>query len=300
MENPDENSPAETKKQGRWLRWAILGLALGNLFVWMAVGETAEQKMLEVRFFDVGQGDAVFVQLPNGVQVLIDGGPNSQVLEKLGQVMSFYDRDIDWMILSHPEKDHLAGLLAVLKNYQIHNIIWSGIAKDNAESKEWSDLVAREGANVVIARPGGIFALGGEPDSFLEILAPDTAASGSSKNANDLSVAAKLTYGARSFLFTGDAAVKEEESALIAGSGRIDILKVAHHGSKTAASEIFMAGVLPAAAVISSGKNNSYGHPHPEVLELLSKYDIKTLRTDESGDIVFKTDGNNLFVKTEK
>ena len=300
MKNSDENSPAETKKQGRWLKWAILGLALANLFVWLAAGEAADQKILEVWFFDVGQGDAAFAQLPNGVQVLIDGGPNSQVLEKLGQAMPFYDRDIDWIILSHPEKDHLAGLIAVLKNYQIHNIIWSGISKDNAESKEWSDLVGREGANVVIARPGEIFALGNGPGSFLEILAPDAAGSNLSKNVNDLSVAAKLTFGARSFLFTGDAAVKEEESSLLANSGTVDVLKVAHHGSKTSASEIFMTDIMPAAAVISVGENNSYGHPHSEVLELLSKYDIKTLRTDESGNIVFKTDGEHLFLSTQK
>jgi len=300
MENPDENSLGEMKKHSRWLRWSVLVLALANLFAWLAVGETAERKMLEVRFFDVGQGDAAFAQFPDGTQVLIDGGPNGRVLEKLGQAMPFYDRDIDWIVLSHPEKDHLAGLIAVLENYQIHNIVWSGIAKDNAESKKWGELVAKEGANIAIARPGEIFALGGEESGFLEILSPDAAASDSKTSANDLSVAVKLAYGARSFLFTGDAAAKEEESTLLAGSGQTDVLKVAHHGSKTAASEIFMAGVLPTAAVISAGKNNSYGHPHPEVLELLSKYDIKTLRTDESGDIVFQTDGERIFLSTEK
>jgi competence protein ComEC len=290
-------------KPKKIIKFAILGLIFANLFVWLAVFGNEQQKMLEVWFFDVGQGDAAFAQLPSGAQIIIDGGPNDSVVAKLGKVMPFYDRDIDWMVLSHPERDHVDGLLAVLKNYRVHNIIWSGIPKDTAESKEWTDLVAKEGANVVIARPGEKFALGGDPDCVLEILAPDTSDAGnlsSGRSSNDLSVVARLEYGQRSFLFTGDATDKEEEFSWAADPEPVDVLKVAHHGSKTSADDIFMADLLPAAAVISVGAGNSYGHPNQETLEMLGKYDIKTLRTDQGGDILFRTDGEHIFLSTEK
>jgi len=300
MDNTAGSQTENDARQNKFARFLIIGLILANLFLWLAVWNNSQRRYLEVSFFDVGQGDAALAQLPNGAQILIDGGPSAAVLEKLGQTLPFYDRDIDWVVLSHPERDHLAGLLAVIENYRVRNIIWSGIAKDNAESRKWSDLIAREGANVVIARPGESFALGASPESILQVLAPESAVSGSGRSANDQSVAVRLVYGARSFLFTGDATSKEEESVLSVGFGGTDVLKVAHHGSKTSADEVFMAGILPSAAVISVGAGNSYGHPSRETLDLLGKYDIKTLRTDESGDIVFQTDGNSLFVKTQK
>lgn len=284
----------------RWPKWLVLGLVFINLFVWLAVFSNARQGMLEVSFFDVGQGDAAFAQTPDGVQILFDGGPDSTVLEKLGQVMPFYDRDIDWVVLSHPERDHLAGVLAVLKNYRVHNIIWSGISKDNAESEEWSNLIARENANIVVAYPGEKLDLGGAPDCSLEILGPAAGTTSTGSSSNDLSVMVRLVYGQRTFLFTGDATNKEEETALLVDSARVDVLKVAHHGSKTSADDGFVADLLPAAAVISVGMGNSYGHPNQETLDLLGKYDIKTLRTDQGGDISFRTDGVNLFLKTEK
>ncbi|MFZ3073630.1 MAG: MBL fold metallo-hydrolase [Minisyncoccales bacterium] len=300
MEKPGENSRKAGEKQDQWIKWLVLGLALANFFVWLAIFGNSQRKYLEVKFFDVGQGDAAFAQLPNGVQILIDGGPGGAVLDKLGAAMPFYDRDIDWVVLSHADRDHLAGLLAVLKNYQVRNIIWSGAVKDNAESEEWGDLIAKEGANLVIARPGRMLVLGFDPDCVLKILAPTGGVLNSSQSANDSSVVARLVYGRRSFLFTGDATVKEEKTAFSVDPEPADVLKVAHHGSKTSVDEAFTAGLFPAAAVISAGLNNSYGHPHQETLDLLAKYDIKTLRTDQNGDIVFKTDGELLFLKTEK
>jgi competence protein ComEC len=284
-------------KNNKWAKWVVLGLVFVNLFVWLAVWWNAQRRDLEVTFFDVGQGDAAFAQLPNGVQVLFDGGPDAGVLEKLGQAMPFYDRDIDWVVLSHTDRDHLAGLISVLKNYRVRNIIWSGISDEDAEDTEWNRLVAQEGADVVLASFGEKFALGNAQDCFLEILSPAAGAPASGQSQNELSVAVKLTYGARSFLFTGDAPDGADTARL---AGNADILKVAHHGSKYSTSGAFLANLLPAAAVISAGRNNSYGHPSPQVLEMLSKYDIKTLRTDQNGDISIRTNGESLFVKTEK
>ncbi len=279
----------------------VFGLVLANLFVWLAAAQNSQNKYLEASFFDVGQGDAAFIQAPNGIQILIDGGPDSGILEKMGQTMPFYDRDIDWIVLSHPDRDHLAGLLAVLKNYRVHNILWSGIPKKTAESDKWLDMIAKEGSKIVMARAGNLVELGQNPRFALEILAPGESAAKTADDSNEASVVVRVIFGGRYFVFTGDAADGEER--VIAASNpnlRADVLKIAHHGSKYSANEGFFEDLLPAAAVISVGAANSYGHPSAEVLEMLAKYDIKILRTDQNGDILFRTDGNQIFLKTQK
>jgi len=296
MAGKANNLPVEREGSDRLAKWMVLILGLANLFVWLAVLDNSRDRYLEVSFFDVGQGDAAFAQLPNRVQVLFDGGPDASVLEKLGEAMPFYDRDIDWVVLSHTDRDHLAGLIDVLRNYRVRNIIWSGIADGDAEDAEWKQLLAGEGATVVVASAGEKFALSQDPDCFLEILSPRSGGT-SDQDQNELSVAVKLTYGARSFLFTGDA--EDDANTAIMAQGA-DVLKVAHHGSKYSTNESFLAGLLPAAAVISVGGGNPYGHPSSQVLDLLGKYDIKTVRTDQSGNVLFRTNGESLFLKTEK
>lgn len=287
-------------KKNRWVHWVVLGLMLANLFVWLAVVSNLQRHELDVWFFDVGQGDAALAQINGDTQILIDGGPDSGVLEKLGKTMPFYDRDIEWLILSHTDRDHLAGVLAVLKNYRVHNIIWSGIGDDDAEDDEWRRLIASEGAAIVTDAAGKKHILARDPDCVLEILAPSENEKNLDKSQNEFSEVVKLTYGQRSFLFSGDAKSVADGFAGAAASPRADVLKLAHHGSRYSTEAGFLAQVSPAAAVISSGFGNTYGHPHQEVLEMLAKYDIKTLRTDKSGDILIRTDGVNLFVKTEK
>ncbi len=292
----------ETKdnKAKQWFRRAVLGLACANFFIWLAIADAAARGDVEVWFFDIGQGDAAFIQSPEGVQIIIDGGPGQAILEKLPKAMPFYDRQIDWMILSHPDSDHLAGLLAVLQNYQVDNIIWSGIGKDTSECRKWEELIAAEGANIFEVLAGDKFNLG-RSDLSVEILSPESGDENSAKDSNNLSVAARVVYGDFSSLFAGDIDSKEEQKILDKNPGlRAGVLKIAHHGSKYSANDEFAAGLMAAAAVISCGENNAYGHPHQEVLDLLEKYDIKTLRTDINGDIVFRTDGERIFVRTQK
>jgi len=135
--------------------WLVLGLLMAmNALAWLVILELGESGVLEVGFFDVGQGDAIFIETPDGFQVLIDGGPDLTVLEKLGKEMPFYDREIDLIILTHPEHDHLFGLLEVLKRYEIKNILWTGIIRDTAEWEEWKRLIGEEGAEIKIAQAG--------------------------------------------------------------------------------------------------------------------------------------------------
>lgn len=290
----------KNEKKQEWFKWAALGLICANLFVWLVLAESGRQKFTEVRFFDVGQGDAAFVQTARGTQIIIDGGPGNSVLEKLGRAMPFYDRQIDWMILSHPDSDHLSGLLAVLENYRVDNIVWSGIGKDSDECRQWEAMIAREGARIFEVSAPDRFSLDGG-DVVVEILLPESESAGAKESSNNLSVAARIIHKNRAFLFAGD--IDAEKEALLFGANpdlRADVLKIAHHGSKYSANEEFTAGLATAAAVISCGKDNRHGHPHPETLDLLEKYDIKTLRTDDDGNIVFRTDGERVFVRTQK
>lgn len=252
---------------------------------------------LEVTFFDVGQGDSIFIETPQNQQILIDGGPNETVLEKLGKEIFFWDRTIDLIVLTHPEKDHMAGLIEVLKRYKVENILWTGVVRDTAEYREWQRLVKEEGANIYIASSG--LRIYGGPTSRgrydLVVLHPFESLEGKElKDSNNTSIVVRLVFGETSFLFTGDA-YQSAERELIKKGAEIDtdVLKVAHHGSKTSSAEEFIEAVSPEIAVISVGQDNKYGHPHPEVLEVLQKYGRNILRTDQNGDIKIISNGIN-------
>jgi len=278
---------------------AFLGLL--NVFVWLIVYDLSKACFLEVTFLDVGQGDAIFIETPQRNQILIDGGPNSAILEKLNTRMPFWDRTIDLIILTHPESDHLTGLIEVLKRYKVENILWTGIIKDTNEYQEWEKLVENEDAEIKIAQAGQRINLSTyETDKYIEVLYPFESLAGQEfKDSNNTSIVAKLVFGKNSFLFTGDTYKSVEKELIEKGiSINSDVLKVAHHGSKTSTSQDFVREVFPQIAVISAGRNNSYGHPHQETLDTLAKYDITIFRTDLQGDIEIISDGKNYGVST--
>ena len=273
---------------------AILGvLILADVFILCAVFDLNRPNHLEVVFFNVGQGDGAFIETPNRQQVLIDGGPDSSILKKLAKEMPFYDRTLDLVILSHPEKDHLAGLLEVLKRYKVRNILWTGVVRETAEYREWERLIKEEGADITIARAGQRIFLQERPDIFIDILYPSQNLEGETmKDSNDSSVVARLSFGSDSFLFPGDASSKVEDKLNEQGL-KSTVLKISHHGSKTSTSESFLKEVSPKTAVISVGENN-YGHPALEVLARLQKFGINVLITKINGDIKIISAGNNF------
>ena len=278
--------------------FVILGILFFlNILAWIAVYDLSKPQFLEVTFFDVGQGDAIFIETPKLHQILIDGGPDSVILEKLGGKMPFWDRSIDLVILTHPEHDHLAGLLEVLKRYKIETILWTGIIRNTSEYKEWLNLIQEEGAKIKISQASQKIKL--TENIYLDILSPFENLEGQEfKNSNNTSIVSRLNFGEASFLFTGDI-FKSVERKLIEKDIFLDsdILKVGHHGSKTSTSEEFLAEVTPEVAIISVSKDNRYGHPHQETLETLKKYGIRVLRTDGEGDIKIISDGTNLIIK---
>ena len=277
--------------------FGILGILFFlNILAWIAVYDLSQPHFLEVNFFDVGQGDAIFIETPQRHQILIDGGPDSTILEKLTKEMPFWDRSIDLIILTHPDADHLSGLIEVLKRYKVEKILWTGIVKDTPAYQEWLKLIENEKAIIFIAQAGQRIKAG---RAYWDILWPMENLEGKElKNTNNTSIIAKLVFGVNSFLFTGDA-YKSVEKKLIESGANLDsdILKVSHHGSKTSTSEEFIEKVSPKTAIISVGKDNKYGHPHQEVLETLAKYDINILRTDLQGDIKILCNSQSLKQK---
>ena len=288
------------KKDKKWNLGILIALICFNILAWIAVYDLSQPAFLEVIFFDVGQGDAIFIETPKKHQILIDGGPGVVILEKLAKSMPFYDRTIDLIILTHPEFDHLSGFNEVLKKYKVSNILWTGIVRDTAEYKEWKKLIEEEKTEIFIAKAGQKILWESETNNYMEVLYPFENLEGKVfEDSNNTSIISKLVFGKNSFLFTGDA-YKNVEGELINKKAEIDsdVLKVSHHGSKTSSSEEFIKSVSPQIAVISAGIGNKYGHPHQEVLELLEKYDIKILRTDKDGDIKIISDGKNYAISS--
>jgi len=264
---------------------------------WTAVFSQArseDNQLLKVTFFDVGQGDSAFIETPGGRQILIDGGPDNTILRKLGEELPFYDRDIDLVILTHPEADHLNGIIEVLKSYNVHLVADPGIMKDTGAYQEYQDVLEESRVPYRTLRAGDRIVIG--ENIVFDILNPQIA---TYREINNNSIVARLTYKKHSFLFTADIEKPVEyelakENAPLIDS---DVLKVGHHGSKTSSTKLFLAAVSPDLAVISVGRNNSYGHPTQDVLENLKEYGIKVLRTDIDGDVKVLSDGENLTIE---
>lgn len=275
------------------LKYYFLGLLLLiTFFVWYAVFAESGGG-LTVVFLDVGQGDAIFIQAPNGNQILIDGGPNNAALRELSKIMPFYDRSIDMIIETHPDSDHINGLVKVLRRYNVGLIMKPGVESDNSAYQEIKKIIQEKNIKDVFARRGMKINLG--EDVYLDILFPDRDVSG--LETNTASITAKLVYGNNCFLFTGDSpkAIEQYLVSIDKESLECDVLKMAHHGSKTSTSESFLGYVNPEYAIISVGKDNKYGHPNQEILDLLKQFKVSVFRTDESGAIKIKSDGENLL-----
>jgi len=278
-----------------WL-FVVEILFLLNVFAWQEVFALANSQNLAVNFLNVGQGDSAFIKTPENYQILIDGGPDSSVLEKLSFLMPFWDRSIDAVILSHPEKDHMSGLIDVLQRYKVDYVIWTGIKRDTPEYETWISLLEKQkqdGAKIIEVKSGDKVLLG---NTLIDVLFPFESLSDKvEKNtSNDAGVVCRLIFGNNSFLFTGDITSKAEKELIDSKENILsDVLKISHHGSKYSTSDEFLKTVSPKIAVIEVGKN-TYGHPTPEVLQKLEKSGIQVLRTDINGDVKFFSNGKNI------
>jgi len=244
----------------------------------------------EIIFFNVGQGDSILVSQGSN-QLLIDGGKDGKLLlQKLGKYIPFWDRKIEIVVSTHPDQDHIGGLIDVFRAYNIGTVIKTNAKSDSEVYKKLEEEIAAENAQAVEAKKDVSikFANGAIADILFPINSIPEAVDDAS---NDNSVVIKLTYGENSFLLTGDLPDAQETNlirdALAKNSLSLQVLKVSHHGSKYASSDEFLTAVKPTDAIISVGKN-SYGHPSQETLDRLIKKGINIFRTDEIGDIFYK------------
>ena len=287
-------------KAGKSAAIAVLSvLAASAALVWFLVYTATPQGVLTVAALDVGQGDALYIEGPTGIRVLLDAGPgNGSVERALPRVMPQFARSFDAVVATHPDADHVGGFIDVLARYQVGAFVEPGIPDDTQTFTTIAQEVKVAHIPRYIARRGMVLDLGGGAE--LTVLYPDVDVSQYQKKTNEGCIVARVVYGATSALLTCDAPVSVEEHllALDASGLRSTLLKVAHHGSKYSTSAVFVADVAPKEAVISVGANNRYGHPSPEVLAVLAAAHVPTLRTDQVGTVIFRSDGST-FVRAQ-
>lgn len=280
-----------------------------GLYFYIQISE-AESKVFKVTFLDIGQGDAALIRFSNGEKMLVDCGVSKKILEKLGEHLPFYDRTLDYLMISHPDSDHYGGCVDVLKRYEVRNIITNGDTKTDQYWKVWEKYLGAENAQEKIIDRPQIMEIG---DAQLNFISPDKSLGLDTKLAkgNNNSIVFKLERGEKSFLFVGDAEAPVENALinkycttstisgdsvsmnLFCDSLDSDYLKVGHHGSDSSSGEGFIKAVSPESAIISVGKN-SFGHPSLRIMKKLERLGVGVLRTDEKGDIIFE---ENFFVK---
>jgi competence protein ComEC len=268
------------------------------LLVWLAAFSLPDGR-LHLSFLDVGQGDSILIEGPSGHQILVDGGPSPAVVTAaLGKKMAFWDRSLDLVAITHPQDDHLAGLVGVLERYRVGKIIYSGQGCTTEICQAFWEVVEERGIPTLVGRAGMRLDLG--DGVSIEVLhPPEELLSGTGSDINNNSLVLRVTMGRASFLLPGDLG-EEGERSLLASTRPLGsiALKVPHHGSATAPFSPFLRQVGPQLAVISVGANNPFGHPAPQTLAQLEGVTI--LRTDEQGTIEIVTDGQRFWVLTER
>ena len=288
-----------TEKAVPW--WALLTVASVAALVWTAALSLPDGR-LHVTFADVGQGDAVLITTPSGQNILVDGGPDALAASRLiGKKVPFWDRSIELVALTHAHSDHVAGLTEALGRYEVKHIIEREVQYDTAAYQAWRRAVAEEGATVTQARPGQVLVF--SDGVYVQVLGPpQELMRGTASDVDNASVVLRVVYGQVTFLLTGDI-FAEAEAVLVDGVPiDSDVLKAAHHGSRSSSSDDFLGRVSPVAAVISVGEENRFGHPHQEAVSALLEHVDPDLLfvTKDDGAVEFITDGTRLEVRTER
>ncbi len=259
--------------------FVILSLILLTFIYIFIVNSNLERPVFY--FFNIGQGDASLIRLPNNIAILIDGGPDNLVLKRLGEVLPFYRRKLDILILSHPHDDHIMGLIETVRRYKINTLIYMwqddqpellNILLAEAKKRNIKLVELKDEANIKY-----------QADCELKIINPEALAI--KKDANN-SLIAKVKCGEISALYTGDNSASVEEKLLqTTEDWSAQIFKAPHHGSKTASSQAFLEAINPSLYIISVGILNRFGHPNAEIIEMIEDLGIRIKRTDKDGTI---------------
>lgn len=288
-----------------WVTFALLGTILLK---------QGTKDQLRVIMCDVGQGDALLITYKN-TQMLIDGGPNDKVLGCLRMHMPLFDHTVEWVVATHPDADHISGIIPVIKEYKIGQIITNGMVSKTKVFLELTQLIADHHIRETVANDGDVFQY--EKERFLIVWPPRLPEQQQNRencnnidesiqseyrqnptysSTNGCSVVIKLEFGDFSALFTGDLEIFQEQMLISSGKlSPVTVLKVGHHGSTHSTSQEFLERIRPKLALISVGKKNSYGHPTKRVLDLLSTMNIRVFRSDRDGEIELETDGTRVW-----
>jgi competence protein ComEC len=272
---------------------ALLIVAAG-VFGWLLLS-LPQSGRLSVTFLDVGQGDAILIQGPEGQRVLVDGGPGSQpITQALSRNLPFDSRRIDLVVMTQPQADHMSGLLTVLDRYRVGAVLDNPMPGGTALDNEWAAALRDSGVPVTTADRGQSINLG--DGALLQVLAPDQGDPLlAAESVNTASTVLRLSMGDTSFLLTSDLDKAGEDALIRSGTDlQATVLKVGHHGSNTSSSPEFLARVQPSIDVIEVGASNHFGHPTQAMLDRLSG-DL-VLRTDQGGDVRVTTDGSRIWV----
>jgi competence protein ComEC len=272
-------------------RWALAGSALLVVLAGSVVAARPDGSV-HIIVLDVGQGDSILLEGDRGGRILIDGGPDANVLmTDLDRYIPTWDRRLDAIVLTHPHDDHVAGLVAVVERYQVGRAFESGWSVDTAAYRAWKSALSSRGLTAKRLSTGETLRL---DDATLRVLWPDNGTvrpsyldpnATDNRKTNDASIVLLGEYEGRRFLLTGDAEDDVDPILLSRGLPTLDMLKVAHHGSATASSDVLLATVRPEVAVVSVGANNPYGHPNGATMARLRAHSSRVFRTDQNGTV---------------
>ncbi len=273
----------------------IIGLGVTNAFLVPHASEITNQ--LTVDFLDIGQGDAILLTTPHRQHILIDGGPDSTILSRLGEKMPLRERTIDLMVATHNHSDHITGLNQVLPRYTVKAMWISGAIHTTNEYSKLLETIKTRSVPTEVVWKGKTADMDGV---HLEVLFPLESMEGQRpEDQHDATIVVRATYGQKSFLFTGDLNEGHEQKILDSGATfQADVLKVPHHGSATGLLPAFLETIQPQYAVIQVGTKNPFGHPARKTLEKLQQAGVTTFRNDLNGTVTALTDGVVLQVKT--
>ena len=279
-----------TLLQSRITALSLVSSLVVLIWIWPLLGvgaPTPPCACLQVHFLNIGQGDATFIETPDGIQMLIDGGADSAVLRELSQLMDPFDRAIDVVVATHPDLDHVGGLVDVLNRYEVGSVLMTENEHDTPAAAAFNEAVAAEGAVVTYADAGQQF----------EVIVFSPQGDERLWESNTASIVTQVRYGSTTFMLTGDAPA-EIENYLVEVYGEVlrsDVLKLGHHGSKTSTSESFLDAVSPQYAVVSAGIGNRYGHPHQEVMARVFARNIQSFHTGTDDTVTFVSDGERVL-----
>ena len=246
---------------------------------------------LVVSYLDVGQADAILIQNMEET-MLIDAGNNEDGALLVQYFQENNIQEFKYVIGTHPHEDHIGGLDDIIHNFNVGTIYMPDVITTTKTFTDVLDAIEQKNMSFTVPKIGDEFTLG---EATIKVIYTGT----DEKELNNTSIVLKLTFGNTSFLFTGDAEDKVEEE-IVAQDIQADVLKVGHHGSEYSTSDTFLEKVNPKYAIISVGKNNSYGHPHSIVLDKLNQKEIEIHRTDEEGTIVVTSDGTSISITNIK